>query len=238
MNKPADKPPKRRKEFTVDDIYERVYVAILEHRLHPGTKLGEDRMAGIFGVSRSRMREVFARLAHEGVVELFPQRGAFVASPTPGQARDVFEMRRLIEPGIVRRVIATLTPEKLARLREHHGREEDARRRDDKRAVIRLSGEFHTLLAAECGNLMLEKSMRELCTLTCLIIALYDAPTADACRADEHGQVIEAIARQDGARAEKLMLHHLDHIEATLDLTVSGEDVDLAAIFLEAGSAA
>src|SRR5690606_24124395 len=98
----------------------------------------------------------------------------------PAQARDVFEMRRLIEPGIVRRLTATLGPEKLARLREHHGREEDARRRDDKRAVIRLSGEFHTLLAAECGNFALEKSMRELSTLTCLAIALYDAPTADA----------------------------------------------------------
>ena len=49
------------REKTVDEIYERIYVAILEHRLHPGTKLGEERMADIFGVSRARVREVLAR---------------------------------------------------------------------------------------------------------------------------------------------------------------------------------
>lgn len=215
----------------VDEIYDRVYVAVLEHRLQPGTKLGEDRMAAIFGVSRSRMREVFSRLAHEGVVELYPQRGAFVAKPTPEQACNVFEMRRLIEPGIVQRVIATLTPEKLARLQEHHARELDARARNDKRAIIRLSGEFHTLLAMLSGNFAMEKCMRELSTLTCLIIALYDAPTADTCRADEHGAIIEAIEKGEQARTQKLMLQHLNHIESGLDLSLQGENTDLEAIF-------
>ncbi|HEY0886387.1 MAG TPA: GntR family transcriptional regulator, partial [Ramlibacter sp.] len=133
------------RENTVDEIYERIYVAILEHRLHPGTKLGEERLADIFGVSRARVREVLARLAHEQIVELFPQRGAFVAKPTKEQARDVFEARRLIEPAVLRRLVDTLTPEKIARLRQHQELEADAHRREDKRAMVRLSGEFHTL---------------------------------------------------------------------------------------------
>jgi DNA-binding GntR family transcriptional regulator len=69
-------------------------------------------MADIFGVSRARIREVLGRLAHERIVELFPQRGAFVAKPTIEQARDVFEARRLIEPAVLRRLADTLTPEK------------------------------------------------------------------------------------------------------------------------------
>lgn len=222
---------KATKDRSVEAIHDRIYAAIFEHRLHPGTKLGEDRMAAIFGVSRARVREVFARLAHEGVIELFPQRGAFVAKPTIEQARNVFEMRRLIEPGILRRLIANRTPEKLARLREHLGREVDARRRDDARAVIRLSGEFHTLLAELAGNAVLAKSMLELTTQTCLVIFLYDTPTADACRADEHSKLVEAITRGDAARAEALMLDHLDHIEASLKLGAVTEDVDLEAIF-------
>jgi DNA-binding GntR family transcriptional regulator len=234
MNRTPDRAVRKARaprEHTVDEIYERVYVAILEHRLHPGTKLGEDRMASIFGVSRARIREVFARLAHEGIVDLFPQRGAYVAKPTTEQARDVFEMRRLIEPGILRRLIATLTPERLSRLREHHAREVDARRRDDKRAVIRLSGEFHTLLADLAGNASLAKSMRELSTLTCLIIFLYDAPTSDACREDEHAALIDAIAVRDPVKAEKLMTRHLNHIEASLDLNPGEAEVDLESIF-------
>jgi DNA-binding GntR family transcriptional regulator len=215
-------------------MYERVYAAILEHRLKPGTKLGEARLAAIFRVNRSRVRELLARLCHDGVVELVAQRGAFVAKPTPDEAREVFEMRRLVEPGVIARVIATQTPEKLARLREHYAREVDARRRDDKRAVIRLSGEFHTLLAELAGNSVMAKSMRILSTLTCLVIALYDAPTGDACRADEHSQIIDAIAKRDKARAEKAMLGHLAHIEASFNLDACSEDADLEAIFAAA----
>jgi DNA-binding GntR family transcriptional regulator len=213
------------------EVHERIYQAILEHRLPPGTKLGEERLAAIFEVSRSRMREIFSRLAHECVVEIFPQRGAFVAMPTPRQARDVFEMRRLIEPASVKRLISTLTSEKLDRLREHHARELDARRRNDTRSVIRLSGEFHMLLADLAGNSAVTRNMRELSTLTCLIISLYDAPTSEACRADEHALLIDSIEVADVASAERIMLAHLDHIESSLHLNPVGEDVDLEAVF-------
>ncbi len=214
-----------------DEIYEKIYVAILEHRLLPGTKLVEERLAEIFAVSRARVREVLARLAHEQIVELIPQRGAYVAKPSIEQAMDVFEARRLIEPAVLRRLIGTLTPERIARLRQHHALEQDARRRDDKRAIVRLSGEFHALLAEQAGNSALTRQMRELSTLTCLIIVLYDAPTASTCRADEHSEIIEAIAHRDVAQAETLMLAHLEHIESSLRLEPTSEEVDLEAIF-------
>lgn len=224
-------PVRAEREKTVDEIYERIYAAILEHRLHPGTKLGEEKMADIFGVSRARIREVLARLAHEQIVELFPQRGAYVAKPTTEQARDVFEARRLIEPAVLRRLVDTLTTEKIQRLRQHIELEADARRRGDKRAVIRLSGEFHTLLAELAGNSALARSMRELCMLTCLTIFLYDAPTAQSCRDDEHQMIIDAVAKKDRGRAEKIMLEHLDHIEGSLQLDESNGEADLEAIF-------
>lgn len=235
---PPNRPARRgasqarlQRENAHDEIYEKIYVAILEHRLHPGTKLVEERMAEIFDVSRARIREVLARLAHEQIVEIYPQRGAFVARPTIEQALDVFEARRLIEPAVLRRLVETLTPEKLAKLRLHQELELDARRRDDKRAVIRLSGEFHSLAADLAGNSALARNMRELSVLTCLMIFLYDAPTSSSCRADEHSQIIDAIAKRDSARAEKLMLEHLDHIESSMKLEVGEEPVDLEAIF-------
>lgn len=224
-------PARAEREKSVDEIYERIYVAILEHRLHPGTKLGEERMAEIFGVSRARIREVLARLAHEQIVELFPQRGAYVAKPTIEQARDVFEARRLIEPAVLRRLVDTATPERVQRLRQHLELEADARRRNDKRAVIRLSGEFHTVLAELAGNSALARSMRELCMLTCLTIFLYDAPTSQSCRDDEHQLIVDAVARRDAARAEAIMLEHLDHIEGSLQLDQGNGEADLEAIF-------
>lgn len=205
-----------------DAIYERLLTAILEHRLPPGTKLGEDRLAAIYKVSRARIRRVLPRLAHEGVVRLEPNRGAFVAQPSITEAREVFEARRLLEPAIVERLLAQRDRRAaLGALRQHVAAERRARADGDTRAIVRLSGEFHILLAERAGNSVLTRTMRELATLTCLIIALYDKPSVPHCLAEEHAQIVEAIAAGDAARTNKLMLAHLNHVEEGLDLTVA-----------------
>lgn len=206
---------------TEDEIYEKLLTAIFEHRLPPGTKLGEDRLAGIFGVSRARIRSVLPRLAHEGVVQLEPNRGAFVAKPTVAEARDVFETRRIIEPAIARKLAVGRTRRSdLAALRQHVAAEAKARASGDSRAMVRLSGEFHILLAEQTGNEILAKTMRELASLTCLIIALYDKPSIPSCLGEEHAPIVDALAASDGERAARLMLEHLKHVEENLDLVV------------------
>jgi len=230
--KQTGKPRKTREgDSTSEDIYEQIYVALLEHRLLPGTKLAEERLASIFGVNRARVRDALSRLAYEQIVEVYPKKGWFVAKPSVDQARDVFEARRVIEPAVIRRLTRAATPDKLAQLRNHLRLEMDARERSDKRAVIRLSGEFHNLVATLSGNSAFTRSMRELTTLTCLVILLYDAPISASCRADEHTAVVDAIAEGEGERAVELMLHHLDHIESSLKLDVVEEEVDLEEIF-------
>ena len=86
---------------TQDDIvYAHIFEAILEQRLAPGTKLSEEALGEIFGVSRTIIRRALSRLAHEGVVLLRPNRGAVVASPSVEEARQVFLARRLVERAI------------------------------------------------------------------------------------------------------------------------------------------
>lgn len=215
-----------------EEIYERIYAAILEHRLQPGAKLPEERMARVFNVSRSRIREVLSRLAYEQIVQLIPNRGAYVAKPTVEQARDVFDARRVIEPAVMRRLAQSASPLVLASLRRHLQQEEEARRRNDTRAVIRLSGEFHNLCADHAGNAAFTRSLRELTSLTCLIILLYEASLSESCREDEHRLVVDAIATGDGEAAAQLMLQHLDHIERSVQLTDRlTAEVDIDAIF-------
>lgn len=211
-----------RRAVDEDAIYERILSAIFEHRLAPGTKLGEDRLAAIFGVSRARIRRVLPRLAHEGVVRLEPNRGAFVTQPSVSEARDVFEARRAIEPAIVERLVqrGDLRPT-IVRLKQHVAAERRARAARDTRSIVRLSGEFHILLAELAGNVLLARTMRELATLTCLIIALYDKPAVPSCLGEEHAELVDALAAGDAARAIKLMIQHLNHVEENLDLTVA-----------------
>ena len=214
-------------------IYDRILQAVLEHRLPPGTKLVEDKLAALFETSRAQVRDVLARLADEGVIANLPNRGAFIASPTADEAREVFEARRLIEPALVRRFIEQRDAGALERLRALVDEEEKARTRQDRPTMVRLSGEFHIRLAEYAGNRMLARSMRSLATLTCLAIFLYDAPHATACREDEHALLLNAIARRRADRAAELMLEHLNHIEASLELKAPrDETVDLAAALM------
>ena len=214
---------------TQEQMHDRVMAAVVEHRLPPGTKLGEDRLAEIFGVNRARVRQLLTRLAHEGIVTILPNRGAFVSEPTVGQAREVFELRNLIEPAIVTTVAAKADAVMVRRLRAHLAREEQARVQGDHRTLIRLTGEFHLLLAELAGNTLMLRILRETETLTSLIIYLYESPNVPACRGNDHVEIAAAIVRGDGARAARLMLAHLNEVEGGLDMQRPLEsDFDLA----------
>ena len=225
-------PRTRAAKPSVAGIHERVLNAILEHRLRPGTQLVEERLAAVFGVSRTKIRHALARLAHDGLVTVFPNRGAFVSSPTPDEVHEVFEARRLVEPAVVRRLAGKVTPQLVRRLRDHVRQENAARKAGDRRAMLRLTGEFHLLLAEMAGNRVLARTMREVEPLTALAIVHYEAPEALACPEDEHGSLVDAIEAGSAERAAKLMLEHLDHVESALDLEPPvAAPVDLEAAF-------
>jgi DNA-binding GntR family transcriptional regulator len=224
--------PAGRREAGTSAIYERIVSAIFEHRLAPGTKLVEDRLAEIFGVNRSAIRVVLARLAHEQLVRLEPNRGAFVASPSPREALEIFEARRLIEPGLVRRLAGTIDAKGAEALRALAREESQARARNDRRAIIRMSGEFHIAIAELVGNGFLIKTIRELASLTCLIIFLYDSPSIPSCHSDEHTEITEAIIHADADKAVALMLHHLNHVQQSLALQEENHlSLDLEQVF-------
>lgn len=215
-----------------DVIYERILNAVMEHRLIPGTKLVEEKLASVFQVNRTRIREVLARLAYEGVVTTIPNRGAFISSPSVEEARHIFQARRILEPALIRSLVARANRSLYERLHQHISLERAAREAADKHAVIRLSGEFHLLIAQMVDSAPLTKLMRELASLTCLIILLYDSPNVPACPNHEHTAIVDALEQDNEEEAIRLMISHLDHIEATLDLSVDDDtDVDLEAIF-------
>ena len=223
---------RRRAPPSIDGIYQRVLGAILAHQLPPGTQLVEERLASVFGVSRTKIRQALGRLAHESIVTNVPNRGAFVSSPTVEEAREVFEARRLIEPDLVRRLARSATAEQIERLRAHVALESAARAANDRRAIIRLSGDFHQIIAELAGNAFLARAMRELETLTCLVIILYDAPNVPSCPYDEHSAITDAIEAHDPGRAAAMMVEHLNHVEGSLDLKqATGGEVDLEAVF-------
>ena len=212
-----------------DEMYERMVSAILDHKLLPGTKLVEDKLAAVFGVSRTRIRPVLVRLANEQVVTLTPRRGASIAQPTPQEAREVFEARRLIEPRLVELFVRQAASDDVAALVECVQQEEAARAQGQMRRAIRLSGDFHLLIAQQAGHQTLGRILRELVSRTSLILMTYSPSHAQAreeataCGCREHQALIDAIRLRDAQEASRRMLEHLARIESQLEF--SGPDV-------------
>lgn len=195
--------------------------AIVDRRLVPGTKLNEAEVGTLFNVSRTVVRAALQALAFEGLVRAERNRGAFVANPTPEEARQVFDSRRLIEPGIARAAAERITSSEIAAFREQLGHEShlmDERGPSARRAEIHASGDFHLLLARVAGNTILLRFMEELVARSSLVIALYGRSGASSCGHSDHGDILGALERHDGDLAAQLLLTHIDHIEADLDL--------------------
>jgi DNA-binding GntR family transcriptional regulator len=212
-------------------IYDHVLTAIVEHDLAPGTKLPEDTLAETFGVSRTRIRKVLHQLAHEGMVQLERHRGASVARPSAKDARDIFDVRRILEVGMMRRLAGSVGAGELARLRRDVAEERDAYARRDRRRAITLSGSFHLRLARLTGNAVFHAMLRELVGRTSLIIAVHAPAHGPICLCDEHEALIEAVRRGDAAEAARVMDRHLDHLAASLALAPDdAEPIDLKAV--------
>lgn len=219
-------------DMTEDVLHRHIAQAIIDRRLPPGTKLVEQNLATVFRVSRARVRGAIGRLAHEKMVTVEPNRGARVAAPSVDEARQVFEARRLIEDGIVRAAAARMDEAAAARLAAHVAAEAEARRRRDRQAVIRLSGDFHLLLAEIAGNTVLLDFLRELVSRSSLVIALYERPGTADCTDHDHHHLLASLTAGDPEGAAAAMAAHMAEIIGSLDLSrPRDESVDLARVF-------
>ena len=219
-------------EIAEEDIVDRIFEAVVEQRLPPGTKLSESALCEAFGVGRMRIRRALLLLSSREVVDLHVNRGAFVASPTPRQAREVFEARMTLEPTIARLAVERATAEDIANLTAHLVKEHAAHHEHSRQEAIRLSGQFHLLLAQIAANSVMLRMMKELVTRTSLIIGIFGAPSVANCRDDDHERILRAFKARDGQAAADLMAEHLRVIEGGLELgTKNGGAVDLVGLF-------
>ena len=164
-----------------DAITASILAAVAEHRLPPGTKLGEQALSDLFDCHRSNVRRALTSLAAQHVIEIQPNRGAFVATPSPEESREVFEARRTIERTLGRLAIKRAVGEDIAEMRRLILKEAEARHEGDKPAELRLSRAFHMQLAAIAGNGVLKQFLTELTLRTTLILGLYGSRGTSSC---------------------------------------------------------
>ncbi|MFS2092212.1 GntR family transcriptional regulator [Pseudomonas sp. Pseusp11] len=197
----------------VDDLYSRIFDAILEQRINAASRFTEESLAQMFSARRSDIRGVLTQLSHQQIIILRTNHRPRVADPDAEQTRQTLHARRLTEVTLARLACQQPRPQDLKRLRALIDSERQCTSRGP---AIRLSGEFHLQLAEMAGNAPLAHFLGSLVPLTSLAIAQFDAQAEGYCTWQAHEGILNAVECGDVAMVVMLMTRHLDHLEETL----------------------
>lgn len=208
-------------------IVESITAAIIGRRLMPGTKLSEQKIADIFKVSRTLVRQALNQLSRDRLVVLEPARGAFIATPSVEEARQVFEVRQILEAALTRRLCAVITEPQVAQLRHHLEDEKSAVSNADVSGRTRLLADFHAVLAGMLGNDVLAQLLTDLLTRSSLIALMYQSSHSAEASLAEHVAIVDAFERRDVKAAVRLTIEHLKHVEQNLRLNPHETDLAL-----------
>jgi len=184
----------------------------------PDTHLVEQQIADVFEVSRTVVRQALNQLSRDRLVTLEPARDAFVSTPSIDEARQVFQVRRLTEGGMVRQLAAQITDKQVEQLRLHLRDERQAVSRVDVSGRTRLLADFHVVLARLLGNEVLAELIADLLSRSQLIALMYQSSHSAEHSQEEHVDIVDALAKRDGRAAARLMERHLEAVERNLRL--------------------
>lgn len=198
--------------------------AIVEHRLVAGSKLAEQKLAAQFGVSRTLIRQALFQLSQQGLIRMEPARGAFVASPSVDEARQVFAVRRMLEAEMIRALVRHITSDMIAALTEHVQAERSALAGQDTHVTHALLGDFHVRLAQGMGNEVLTQLLESLVSRCALIALVYPPASAPSHTLTEHEGIVQALAARNEILAVRRMDDHLRHVEAALNFPPPGRN--------------
>lgn len=230
-----------RKTRVSEDIIEQVRDLITSGRLKPGDRLPAEReLAQTLSVSRSAVREAIRALESLGIVEARAGEGTFVVTQTEGQGRDpisaslfqawstqrnLFEVRRLLEPGLAALAARRATPEQIRKMRAlleaHEGRVQRGE------AYMKEDTAFHYLIAEATGNEVLLRIVDNLMDLLRKTReASFQHPERPARSLKQHWAILEAMEARKPAAAERHMRDHILEIEELVFATQAGPSAE------------
>lgn len=202
--------PKSLMEVTGDKIR----YAIVSGELPLGSKLSEQRLADVLGVSRSPVRDALAALQAEGLVTISPKRGTFVFTPDMRVVDELCEHRAILESAALRLGIERNLGGLLRNLEHASAEMERAFAAKDPQRYTRADHQFHNAIVQGAGNRSLEKSYNlTISPLKALRTHLFTIMSEKTDRSmNEHTVIIKAVGAEDADLAVSLLSQHIGHL--------------------------
>ena len=191
-------------------VFQKLREDILSGKYQEHEELKEVAIGEELGVSRTPVREAFRQLELEGLIQIIPNKGAYVTGITAKDVKDIYMIRSLLEGLCARLATEKITKEQMEEMAENIYLEDFHAQKGHKDQMAELDNRFHDILYEACDSKLLEHTLEDYHEYV-LRVRQKTLSTNTRGRAsnDEHRQIMEAIKAGDADRAEKLANQHM-----------------------------
>jgi len=207
----------RRYSTTPDLIADTLRDEILRGEIAPGAALRQEELAERFGVSRLPVRDALMRLETQGLVHVYPNRGAFVISLSADEVREIYEMRVLLEGDILERAVPRMMEEDWRRIDAAHA---ESARTAGTAAWVESDWRFHRALYEPAGRarqLEIIEQLRRTVARHAAAHAMLPERTDEWLR--DHDAIVAACRARASVAARKRLEQHLRHAAEVVSST-------------------
>jgi len=188
-----------------EKIVETIRNAIVTGQLPAGTRIAEPDLADRFGISRTPIREAFRQLETEGFITVIPRKGAVVASLSPKDVSDFYDLKAILEGYAARAAVKNLTDKDVAKMETLNRQMEAAAAKKEVKKIQALHNDFHDIFLKACGNEKLQTIVHNLVMQFQRFRLILAMPGRIEGIIQQHWEIIEAFRKKDEALAESLV---------------------------------
>ncbi|WP_137789115.1 GntR family transcriptional regulator [Bacillus sp. E(2018)] len=203
-----------RKETVEQKVYHLIKNAILNRQIAPGNQLFENAIAQKVNASRTPIRSAIMRLESEGLVNVIPNKGAFIVQPTIEEMVQAFEMRKTLEEMAIKTGFSNLATEEVKELKQLLNEMKSAYKERKIVPYQEKNNEFHLVIAKASGNSYLIEFMKKILSQITTYMVLYDVFNGNSNNEEldilEHEQMIHFIENGEKENLRSLIDKHLD----------------------------
>lgn len=208
-----------------DIVFETLRTAILDGNLKPGERVMEVQLAEKLGVSRTPVREAIRKLELEGLLEMIPRKGAYVADVSIKDVLNVLEVRASLEGLAASLAAERITEEEIEHLKQSAKEFEEMNRANDRDGMVAKDTEFHSILLNASGNNKLLSIVEDLSDYVQRFRVIYFTEYSDSKDIiEEHRKLLNAISERDGEKASQAAKDHIESIGNYLSNQKSQEE--------------
>ncbi|WP_328914844.1 MULTISPECIES: GntR family transcriptional regulator [unclassified Streptomyces] len=196
-------------------VYLHVKSGVLDRSYEGGTLLTEGDLADAVGVSRTPVREALLRLEAEGLLKLYPKKGALVLPVSAQEIADVVETRLLVERYAVAKVVGAAPAELITRLEDSLAEQRGHAEAGDLAAFAVADRCFHAEIVRAAGNRILAQLYDQLRDrqLRMGVATMHAVPSRVAKNISEHAEILEALRGGSADTAARLVDRHVSWVK-------------------------